>query len=172
MPVRIYELAREFDMPSKEMVAVCREAGLQVKSHSSTIDEDEAEMIRRQLGAVGRSPERNGEAAEAAPAKPAPAEAPPAEPETAVEPEPELSADEQLARARSMRIRLPTRHASKPKAEGLKPSPRRRPPAKPPAEPEEALPAEAAAAVAEEEGTVAEAPAETVGAEEAPPAAP
>ncbi|MGB3087541.1 MAG: translation initiation factor IF-2 N-terminal domain-containing protein, partial [Phycisphaerae bacterium] len=73
MPVRIYELAREFDMPSKEMVAVCREAGLQVKSHSSTIDEDEAEMIRRQLGAVGRSPERNGEAAEAAPAKPAPA---------------------------------------------------------------------------------------------------
>ncbi|MGB2780083.1 MAG: translation initiation factor IF-2 N-terminal domain-containing protein, partial [Phycisphaerae bacterium] len=88
MPVRIYELAREFDLPTKEVLAACREAGLDVKSHSSTVEEDEADRIRARL-----APE-SAEVADQAVAPPAAPEAPP---------EPVLSPEEQLARARGMR---------------------------------------------------------------------
>ncbi|MGB2801980.1 MAG: translation initiation factor IF-2 N-terminal domain-containing protein, partial [Phycisphaerae bacterium] len=115
MPVRIYELAHEFDMPTKEILAVCREAGLDVKSHSSTIEDDEADSIRARLAP------RQAEASETEVRAMAPE---PAKPEP-----PTLTPDEQLARARSLRISLPTRHARKPQAEGIKLTPPRRPPA-------------------------------------------
>ena len=101
MPVRIYELAREFGLPNKEVVEVCRKAGLDVKSHSSTIEEYEADMVRRQLSnlaGVGVETEE-----EESPAKPAAPVAPPPPPV------PQLSPEEQLARARSKQVALPTR---------------------------------------------------------------
>ncbi|KPK43097.1 MAG: hypothetical protein AMK72_13795 [Planctomycetes bacterium SM23_25] len=55
MSVRIYELSREFDMPSKEVLEICREVGLEVKSHSSTIDEDEADPSRPSLNSRPKS---------------------------------------------------------------------------------------------------------------------
>ena len=116
MPVRIYELAREFDLPTKEVLAACREAGLDVKSHSSTVEEDEADRIRARL-----APE-SAEVADQAVAPPAAPEAPP---------EPVLSPEEQLARARGMRVALPTRHARRPEAEGVKLTQPPRPPACP-----------------------------------------
>ncbi len=41
-PVRIYELSRALSVSNKELIAWLRERGLDVKSHSSTIDPDDA----------------------------------------------------------------------------------------------------------------------------------
>ena len=165
MSVRIYELSHEFDMSNKEVIEICRKAGLEVKSHSSTIDEDEADMVRRRLAArLGTDeddlePEPEPEEALPAPSAPtAVAEAPPpppAEPEP--EPEPELSPEEQLAQARSRVVALPTRGRRKPKAEGVKLPSRRKPPARPAAEEaEEEAEAPVEAAVAQAEAPAAE----------------
>ena len=40
--IRIYELAKALDMPSKELVDQLKKAGLKVISHSSNVDEDRA----------------------------------------------------------------------------------------------------------------------------------
>ncbi|PZO41518.1 MAG: translation initiation factor IF-2 [Pseudanabaena frigida] len=44
--VRLYELSRELDLDTKDVIAVCEELNIVVKSHSSTITESEAEMVR------------------------------------------------------------------------------------------------------------------------------
>ena len=155
MPVRIYELAREFDLLNKEVLEVCRKAGLDVKSHSSTIEEYEAEMVRRQLSGLAGD-EFDDEEAPAATAAP-PAPAPP--------PVPQLSPEERLARARATQVVLPTRGPIRPKAEGVKLSPpARRPPARP------VVPAPAEAPAAEAAPEVPTTAAATGVAEAAPPA--
>lgn len=45
--VRVYELAKEIGIPSKEMVALLQEKGYDVMSHSSTVSADQANDIRR-----------------------------------------------------------------------------------------------------------------------------
>ena len=153
MPVRIYELAHEFDLTTKEVLAAAREAGLDVKSHSSTIEDDEADKIRRRLS-VMVGDEDGEEPVAVAPPPPSP---PPAA---------GLSPEEQLARARSKQVALPTRGPIKPKAEGLK-LPGRRPPA---ARPEAETPAAVAAQPVAEAAVAAEAVAPAAAA--APDAAP
>ncbi len=88
MSVRVYEIAREAGMPAKEAVARIRELGIDVKSHSSTVDEETArEILERLTGgeAAGETGSGTPEAAavetvssesagEAAPAETAPAE--------------------------------------------------------------------------------------------------
>ena len=44
--VRIYELSRELDLDNRDLLAICEQLNISVKSHSSTITEDEAERIR------------------------------------------------------------------------------------------------------------------------------
>ena len=45
--VRIYELAKEYNMPAKEMVAKLKEEfGLEIKSHMSVLSGDELELVR------------------------------------------------------------------------------------------------------------------------------
>lgn len=44
--VRIYELSRELNLDNKDILAVCEQLDISVKSHSSTITESEAEQIR------------------------------------------------------------------------------------------------------------------------------
>ncbi|NER36882.1 MAG: translation initiation factor IF-2 [Oscillatoria sp. SIO1A7] len=44
--VRIYELSRELNLDNKDILAVCEKLNIAVKSHSSTITEDEAGRIR------------------------------------------------------------------------------------------------------------------------------
>ena len=168
MSVRIYELSREFDMPSKEVLEICREVGLEVKSHSSTIDEDEADQVRRRLAAfLGDEPEEE---------EPGPGPTAGTLAARLVEPppkpaEPELSPEEQLEQARKRVIALPSRGLKKPKAEGLKLPSRRKPPARRPPAEAPAVEAEAPAAVEEmpaaEEMPVAEA-AEPAAVEEQP----
>jgi translation initiation factor IF-2 len=44
--VRIYELSKELNLDNKELLAICDQLDIAVKSHSSTITESEAERIR------------------------------------------------------------------------------------------------------------------------------
>lgn len=44
--VRIYELSKELNLDNKELLAICDQLSIAVKSHSSTISESEAENIR------------------------------------------------------------------------------------------------------------------------------
>jgi translation initiation factor IF-2 len=44
--VRLYELSRELDLDTKDVIAVCEQLDIVVKSHSSTITESEAELVR------------------------------------------------------------------------------------------------------------------------------
>jgi translation initiation factor IF-2 len=44
--VRIYELSKELNLDNKELLAICDQLNIAVKSHSSTISESEAERIR------------------------------------------------------------------------------------------------------------------------------
>ncbi len=45
--VRIYELSRELNLDSKDILAVCEQLNIAAKSHSSTITETDAEQIRQ-----------------------------------------------------------------------------------------------------------------------------
>lgn len=55
--VRIYELSRELNLDNKDLLAVCEQLNISVKSHSSTITDSEAERIRAaaQKQSAGRS---------------------------------------------------------------------------------------------------------------------
>ncbi|NES99768.1 MAG: translation initiation factor IF-2 [Sphaerospermopsis sp. SIO1G2] len=44
--VRIYELSKELNLDNKELLAICDQLSIAVKSHSSTISESDAEQIR------------------------------------------------------------------------------------------------------------------------------
>ncbi len=60
--IRVYELARELGLTSRELMDLLEAEGLEVKSHASAIDDDYAELIREQV--VG---ERQAKAAEERP---------------------------------------------------------------------------------------------------------
>jgi translation initiation factor IF-2 len=49
MGVRVYELAKEFGMSSKEMVLKLKQLQVSVKGHMSAIDEDTAELVRQEF---------------------------------------------------------------------------------------------------------------------------
>jgi translation initiation factor IF-2 len=69
---RIFALARELDMESKDLLTVCRQAGIDVKNQLSTLDPDQVIMIEQMV--------RKGKTAAAAATAPAtaPLQAPPA----------------------------------------------------------------------------------------------
>ena len=46
---RIYELARELEVESKDLVEILQEEGVEVTSHASTVSEDIAKMLRELL---------------------------------------------------------------------------------------------------------------------------
>jgi translation initiation factor IF-2 len=48
--IRVYELAKEAEMENKDLVAKLVDMGYAVKSHSSSLEEDEASEIRQKLG--------------------------------------------------------------------------------------------------------------------------
>ncbi len=47
--VRLYELTRELDIDTKEIMSICETLQISVKSHSSTISEAEADQIRAKI---------------------------------------------------------------------------------------------------------------------------
>ncbi|ERN41388.1 translation initiation factor IF-2 [Rubidibacter lacunae KORDI 51-2] len=44
--IRIYELSKELDLDNRDILGICEDLGINVKSHSSTITDDDAERIR------------------------------------------------------------------------------------------------------------------------------
>ena len=95
---RVYELARDLGVDSKEVLEQAIELGLEVKTASSGLDEAEVELVTLALADGG-----SGEAAKSAEPEPADgtpaepeseAEAPRAEPEPEAEPRPEPEAPE------------------------------------------------------------------------------
>jgi len=59
--VRIYELSKELNLDNKELLAICDQLNIAVKSHSSTISESEAEHIRsaaEKLAVTNGSPKK------------------------------------------------------------------------------------------------------------------
>ncbi len=46
--VRIYELSKELNLENRDILTACEQLGIAVKSHSSTISDDEADKIRAQ----------------------------------------------------------------------------------------------------------------------------
>ena len=75
--IRVYELAGELGLTNKELLELLLKEGFEVKSHSSCLEAEDADLIRRQV-ASERMAKKNGAAKSAAPvAKPAaPAPAP------------------------------------------------------------------------------------------------
>ena len=57
--IKIYELAKELDKPSKELVEFLNKKDVEAKTHMSTIDEAEADMVRKAF-----APKTNAEKAE------------------------------------------------------------------------------------------------------------
>ncbi len=76
--VRIYDLTKELNLETKEVMSICQQLDIAVKSHSSTIAEEDAARIR---ATAAQSPRRNGE-----PSSPALTRSEPAETRTEVRP--------------------------------------------------------------------------------------
>ena len=54
--VRIYELSKELELENKDILAICEQLNIAVKSHSSTISEEDAERIKAVATADGFRP--------------------------------------------------------------------------------------------------------------------
>ena len=50
---RVYELAKEFGMDSKEFIVRLKSLGITVKSHSSTLEDNEVQRVREEFAAPG-----------------------------------------------------------------------------------------------------------------------
>ncbi len=66
--IRVYELARELGLTNKEALDLCIALGIGVKSHSSSIEDAQADRVRRKADAEGlrrevRSARARGEGA-------------------------------------------------------------------------------------------------------------
>ncbi|MEM1170958.1 MAG: translation initiation factor IF-2 [Cyanobacteria bacterium P01_H01_bin.35] len=57
--VRIYELSKELNLDNKDILAVCQRLNISAKSHSSTITESEAELIRTTAENLPHSPSKS-----------------------------------------------------------------------------------------------------------------
>src|SRR5207248_9139330 len=90
--IRVYELARELGLSNKETLDLCSALGIGVKSHSSSIEDAQADRVRRKAEREGLKREVQPEepkkvAKKAAPKpEPAPAVAEPPAAEEAQEP--------------------------------------------------------------------------------------
>lgn len=48
--IKVYELAKELDKSSKEILALLADKGVEAKSHMSTLEDDAAEMVKAAFG--------------------------------------------------------------------------------------------------------------------------
>src|SRR3954447_2495201 len=83
--IRVYELARELGLSNKEALDLCERLRIGVKSHSSSIEDPQADRVRRLADAEGlrRPTQPDADPEPAAAAAPAPFEAPEAPDEPA-----------------------------------------------------------------------------------------
>ncbi len=88
--IRVYELANELGLSNKELLAVLQKEGFKVRSHSSTLESEEADLIRRAI-LNERMEAQKAKTAGAPAAKPAAPAAPAPAPQAAAA----LSAEEE-----------------------------------------------------------------------------
>ncbi len=69
--VRVYELARDIGIESKDLVDFLAELGAEIKNHMSTIEDDIAQMVRDHFQGESKSKSSQATTKSAAPAKPA-----------------------------------------------------------------------------------------------------
>ncbi len=62
MPARIYSLARELKIDSKELVELCAKAGIPGKSPLASLADDEVTRLKDYLGSRGRGSGSDGSA--------------------------------------------------------------------------------------------------------------
>src|SRR5580692_11731283 len=65
--VRVFELARELDMESKDLMGLCRSNGIELKNQLSTVDKEQREQI---IELVKRGPATPAVQAKSGPAAP------------------------------------------------------------------------------------------------------
>ena len=53
--IRIYELAKEINIPTGDIIKICQDLGIEVRSHSSTITEDQKEKVLKALIKIKRA---------------------------------------------------------------------------------------------------------------------
>ena len=58
--IRVYELAKELGKDNKVMENLIRGLGLEIKGVMSTLDDDQAELVRRHVQGGGRREEPRG----------------------------------------------------------------------------------------------------------------
>jgi translation initiation factor IF-2 len=79
--VRIYELSKELELENRDILAICEKLDIAVKSHSSTIAEEEADRIRGVAKGTDYTPASKATAPKARPSRgPSGAQAPIAKP--------------------------------------------------------------------------------------------
>ena len=69
--IRVYELARELGLTNKETLDLCSALGIGVKSHSSSIEDAQADRVRRKAEREGLKRDVQPEEPGAKPAAPA-----------------------------------------------------------------------------------------------------
>ncbi|MCH5344069.1 MAG: translation initiation factor IF-2 [Acetatifactor sp.] len=62
--VRIYELAKELGKQSNDILSFLQEKGVEVKTPSSSVEEDAAEMVRKAFGGSGKAEDKKEESKE------------------------------------------------------------------------------------------------------------
>ncbi len=125
--LRVYELARELGLSSKEMLEVLADEGIEVKSHASTIEEDLAELVRDHVIAERKKGsstpvEAEEEEAEAAEEEAETEEAEEEEEEEMEEEEAPVDEDEPAAAATEIHLKPPITVRDLAKALGRKPN--------------------------------------------------
>ena len=63
--IRVYELAKELNKTSKEIMAVLAEKNIEVTTHMATLEDNQAELVRGAVGSGQQEAKKEG----AAPAK-------------------------------------------------------------------------------------------------------
>ena len=91
---RVHELAKELGLTNKELLDLCEQLGIGVKSHSSSIQEAQADRVRRKADQLGIRREQQPEEPKKAAAKKAPAKKKAAEAPAEAAPAPEAPAAE------------------------------------------------------------------------------
>jgi len=98
--IRVYELAHELGLTNKEALDLCLSLGMGVKSHSSSIEDAQADRARRKADREGLRREVQPE--EPAPAKQAPAKKAVAKKATPVVPAGEPALDSPMGDGRAV----------------------------------------------------------------------
>ncbi|OGW75073.1 MAG: translation initiation factor IF-2 [Omnitrophica bacterium RBG_13_46_9] len=62
MSIRIHQLAKEFDMTSKDLIARLNKLGVKVKGHMSVVDDETAEIMRHEIKEPPKKEEKKHEA--------------------------------------------------------------------------------------------------------------